>query len=79
MTKTGQHQRCISTIHWLEKGGALALLGATFVLAVLGTPLARAQTYTVLHRFQASPTDGAYPRGGVMGDAAGNRRRPESS
>jgi hypothetical protein len=41
MTRTGQHQRCIS---------ALAI-GAMFVTAVIAIPTAQAQTYTVLHRF----------------------------
>jgi len=62
MTRTGQHQRCIS---------ALAI-GAMFVTAVIGTPMVGAQTYTVLHRFKGSPTDGAYPFGPLTGDSAGN-------
>src|ERR1700689_1621372 len=64
MTRTGQHQRCISAIHWLEASGALAL-GAIFVTAVIGTPAAQAQTYTVVHRFKGPPTDGAGPKGHV--------------
>jgi uncharacterized repeat protein (TIGR03803 family) len=71
MTRTGQHQRCISAIHWLEASGALAL-GAIFVTAVIGTPAAQAQTYTVVHRFKGPPTDGAGPKGHVIGDSAGN-------
>ena len=51
MTMKGQHQRCIS---------ALAL-GAMFVTAVIGTPAAQAQTYTVLHRFK-----GGNGRGGPL-------------
>ena len=56
MTRTVQHQRCIS---------ALAL-GAMFVTAVIGTPAAQAQTYTVLHRFTGG-TDGATPYAGLIG------------
>jgi hypothetical protein len=62
MTRTGQHQRCISAIHWLEASGALAL-GAMLVALVIGTPAAQAQTYTVVYRFKGSPTDVARPLG----------------
>jgi len=72
MTRTGQHQRCISAIHWLEASGTLAL-GAMFVTALIGTPAAQAQTYTVLHKFKGAPTDGRYPEyGHLIGDSAGN-------
>ena len=60
MTRTGQHQRCISGIHWLAASGALAL-GTMCVLAALGTPPAQAQTYTVLHTFTGA--DGESPLG----------------
>jgi len=60
MTRTGQHQRCISGIHWLAASGALAL-GTMCVLAALGTPPAQAQTYTVLHSFTGA--DGESPLG----------------
>jgi hypothetical protein len=43
MTRTGQHQRCLSAIHWLEASGTLAL-GAMFVTALIGTAAAQAQT-----------------------------------
>jgi len=71
MTRTGQHQRCISAIHWLEASGALTL-GAMLVTAVIGTAAAQAQTYTVLHSFKGSPTDGSGPESGLIGDSAGN-------
>ena len=51
MTSTGQHRR---------HGGALAL-GAMILIAGIGTPVAEAQTYTVLHSFKAAPPDGADP------------------
>jgi uncharacterized repeat protein (TIGR03803 family) len=62
MTKTGQHQRCIT---------ALAL-GAMFVIVVIGTPVAQAQTYTVLHRFRGPPTDGGSPYGNLIVGSAGS-------
>src|ERR1700733_2890273 len=62
MTRSGQHQRCIS---------ALAI-GAVFVTAVIGTPAAQAQTYTVLHRFTGA--DGRNPSeyGHLIEDSAGD-------
>jgi hypothetical protein len=72
MTRTGQHQRCISAIHWLEASGALAL-GAMLVTAAIGTPVAQAQTYTVLYRLKGASTDGSIPGyGHLIGDSAGN-------
>jgi uncharacterized repeat protein (TIGR03803 family) len=58
--RSGQHRRCVS---------ALALV-VMFVTAVIGTPAAQAQTYTVLHRFTGA--DGANPYAGLVGDSAGN-------
>jgi hypothetical protein len=49
MTRTGQHQRCISPL----------AIGAMFVTAVIGIPAAQAQTYTVLHSFTGA--DGGSP------------------
>jgi hypothetical protein len=71
MTMTGQHQRCISAIHWLEASGALAI-AAMLVTAAIGTPAAQAQTYTytVLYRFGGA--DGSGPYGDLIGDSAGN-------
>jgi uncharacterized repeat protein (TIGR03803 family) len=63
MTRTGQHQRCIS---------ALAL-EAMFVIALIGTPAAQAQTYTVLHTFTVGAgADGSVPEGHLVRDSAGN-------
>jgi uncharacterized repeat protein (TIGR03803 family) len=42
------------------------------VTAVIGTAAAQAQTYTVLHSFKGSPTDGSGPESGLIGDSAGN-------
>jgi len=72
MARTGQHQRCISAIHWVETSGALAL-GAILVTAAIGTSAAQTYTYTVLHEFKGYPTDGANPfQEHLIGDSAGN-------
>jgi uncharacterized repeat protein (TIGR03803 family) len=42
------------------------------VLAVIATPWAQAQTYTVLHNFTGTAPDGANPVAGLSIDAAGN-------
>jgi uncharacterized repeat protein (TIGR03803 family) len=60
MTRTGQHQRCISAL----------VLGAMFVAMVIGTPAAQAQTYVSLHNFMGS--DGKSPYTGLVRDSAGN-------
>src|ERR1700733_3137253 len=60
MTRTGQQRLRIT---------ALAL-GTMVVPAVIGTPSARAQTYTVLNRFRGA--DGANPAAGLIADSAGN-------
>src|SRR5580658_2155921 len=44
-------------------------LGAIFLTTVVGAPLARAATYTVLHTFSGYSTDGANPAGGLIADA----------
>src|ERR1700722_14065440 len=62
MTRTGQHKRRIT---------ALAL-GAMLAAAAIGVQSAQAQTYTVLHRFGESATDGVSPHAGLIGDSAGN-------
>jgi uncharacterized repeat protein (TIGR03803 family) len=46
-------------------------LVAVLTLLVL-SQLAQAQTYTVLHNFDLGSTDGAYPNGELIQDAAGN-------
>jgi uncharacterized repeat protein (TIGR03803 family) len=40
--------------------------------AVVATPSAQAQTYTVIHTFTGSPTDGANPYGNLLRDPKGN-------
>ncbi len=40
--------------------------------AVVGTPSAHAQTYTLLHSFQGPPNDGRSPQGGLIFDKFGN-------
>ena len=41
-----------------------------FVTAVIETPAAEAQTYTVVHSFRGA--DGSEPIAGLIGDSAGN-------
>jgi uncharacterized repeat protein (TIGR03803 family) len=60
MTRVSQHRRCIT---------ALALV-AMFVTALIETPAAEAQTYTVVHSFRGA--DGSEPIAGLIGDSAGN-------
>jgi uncharacterized repeat protein (TIGR03803 family) len=68
---TGQHPRSIPAIHWLEAGGALALV-VMFVTAVIGTPTAQAQTYTVLHRFAGADGHNPSEYGHLIEDSAGD-------
>jgi uncharacterized repeat protein (TIGR03803 family) len=70
MTKTRQHQRCVSAIHRLETSGALAILGTIFMTAAIGTPAAQAQTYKVLHTFTGG-ADGSNPNGSLVLHSAG--------
>jgi len=49
-----------------QKGGA-ANIGIVFELSSSGT-------FTLLHSFAGGPTDGSYPSGSIMRDAAGNLR-----
>jgi uncharacterized repeat protein (TIGR03803 family) len=70
MTKTRQHQRCVSAIQRLETSGALAILGAVFMTAAIGTPAAQAQTYKVLHTFTGG-ADGSNPNGSLVLHSAG--------
>jgi len=54
-----KNQRCCISAYWLAKsleGRGVLALGAMLVLAVLWTPLARAQTYTVLYSFTGGRT-----------------------
>jgi uncharacterized repeat protein (TIGR03803 family) len=62
MTRPGQHQRCRS---------ALAI-GAMFMTAMIGTPTAQSQTYTVLHRFTGADGHNPSEDGHLIRDSAGN-------
>src|SRR5258708_4947634 len=42
------------------------------VLAAVAATRTQAQTFTVLHSFAGPPSDGAFPFGGLLRDAAGN-------
>jgi uncharacterized repeat protein (TIGR03803 family) len=50
---------------------ALALV-IVLAIAVVATPLAQAQTFTVLHSFTGGKNDGGNPYGGLVTDAFGN-------
>jgi len=65
MTRTGQHQRCISAIHWLEASGTLAL-GAMLVTALIGT------TRRQCCRASLVGQTGGDPQAGLIRDSAGN-------
>jgi uncharacterized repeat protein (TIGR03803 family) len=52
-------------------GSALAI-AAIFATAAIRTPLAQAETYTVLHSFAGSPGDGANPAASMVLDPPGN-------
>jgi uncharacterized repeat protein (TIGR03803 family) len=69
MARTRQRQRCISAVHSVAASAALAL-GTMFVLGVLGTLPAQAQTETVLHAFNGK--SGRYPQAGVIRSSAGD-------
>jgi uncharacterized repeat protein (TIGR03803 family) len=56
----------------LETRGALAILGAIFMTAAIGTPPAQASTYKVTHKFAGSPGDGACSYAALIRDSAGN-------
>jgi uncharacterized repeat protein (TIGR03803 family) len=53
-----------------------AIVSVAFSILLVGSLLAsqpaHAQTYTVVHNFAGYPTDGAYPNGELIQDAAGN-------
>jgi len=55
----------------LSFGAATAALAIAFMLTVVATQPARAQTYTVLHNFTGGG-DGFYPKAGVTLDQAGS-------
>lgn len=54
-----------------QAAGSIVMLSILFILALISTPSAQAQTFTVLHEFSAG-RDGANPTAGVVLDAAGN-------
>ena len=56
----------------MRRRPAVWALALTCALALIGTPSAQAQTYTVVHRFMGGPTDGSAPIIGLIGDSAGN-------
>ena len=68
----GKQQFC-SLLSRIISCAAMAALAVTilFALAVVLTPSAQAQTFTVLHNFSGSG-DGAQPQVGLTPDAAGN-------
>ena len=70
MTKTGQRQHWVSAVRWAEAGRLLAQ-GTILAFAIIATPPAQAQTFTLLHSFTGG-ADGADPSGSLIGDAAGN-------
>src|SRR5450755_2194705 len=69
MTRKVQSQNLISAI----LRAASSVLASAVVLAagVLATPVAQAQTYTVLYTFTGG-ADGGNPAAGLVRDAAGN-------
>jgi uncharacterized repeat protein (TIGR03803 family) len=64
-----EHTRSLEINLWPATSALILTL--VFVLAIGTTPLARAQTFTVLHNFTGGQ-DGANPRAGVTIDGAGN-------
>ena len=61
------------TVQRRGAGIILAILGITFLLFTGAAQRASAQTtYTILHSFAGSPTDGATPNAGVIVDKDGN-------
>lgn len=62
---------------WIPQTGSQAAkagwaLSIALLLALAIAQPAAAQTFTVLHEFKGSPTDGANPQAGLVRDAAGN-------
>src|SRR5579863_6944833 len=54
-----------------SRNAAMAL-ATVLGLALAASPLAQAQTFTVLHSFAGYPTDGAGPGAALLMDASGN-------
>ncbi len=57
--------------HRFGRTAAAVSLAIVFALAIVATPAAQAQTYTVIHNFTGG-ADGSNPRAGLTSDAAGN-------
>jgi len=55
----------------LRRRNSVSTLVLLFMIALFGSPIAEAQTFTVLHNFGVG-TDGAYPRGALLLDGSGN-------
>jgi len=70
MTNSAQKRGWTSRIWRRAASGAIAL-AVVFVLGVVATQSAQAQTFTVLYNFTGG-TDGGYPYAGLVRDAAGN-------
>ena len=63
----------INTLTGQTRGRAAAFsLALVFGLALAVSPLAKAQTFTVLYSFAGYPTDGGGPEAGLLMDASGN-------
>jgi uncharacterized repeat protein (TIGR03803 family) len=69
MEWTQQSRKCISTVR--NYGGSWLAFGLVFLAALVVTPSASAQTYSILHSFKGG-TDGSNPKGDLLRDAAGN-------
>ena len=71
MTNSRQHRGWIC---WICQQAATAVLVLAFVLgpAVIATPSAQAQTFTVLYWFKGLQDDGINPEAGLVRDKAGN-------
>lgn len=59
------------TKHQSWKNGSHAVMAILFVLSIAASPMAQAQTLTVLHQFTGG-ADGANPYAGMVFDRAGN-------
>lgn len=70
MRRKRQFQNSLSATIWDLAMLAMSL-AIVFILAILATTAAQAQTYTVIHNFTGG-ADGANPYAGVTIDAAGN-------
>lgn len=68
----GEKQICNSLFHIISRTRTAALaMAIVFALAIIATPTAQAQTFTVIHNF-TNGGDGGQPVAGLTIDAAGN-------